>query len=249
MLFPQQEKVVRQMTHIMTVFKESDAAIRPHFSLTGPSGSGKSYLVNEAAKEVGLKFMEINAAQLTAEGLSGNSLSKSLRQLREHWNEPNIIFVDEFDKLFQNNGERTENFRSQVQDEFLMHLESKYASVFTDYGKYEPVKIDNSLFIFAGAYSNQKIHTLSDLKEAGMRTEFLGRVPLVLYTEAVPLEELQKHIPKLDLYRNYKALYPNIKDATAVKQIVNMMQKQNEETPIGIRLINTCIHLYFMRDL
>jgi len=249
MLFPQQFKVVAQMEHIMGVFLQSESAIRPHFHLTGPSGSGKSFLVAELCNKMGLPFIEMNAAQLTAEGLSGNSLSKALRPLREHWNAPNVIFVDEFDKLFQTNGERTESFRSQVQDEFLTCLESKYASVFTDYGKYEPVVVNNSLFIFGGAYSNQKINSLPQLKDAGMRTEFLGRVPLVLSTEPVPLTELKKHITKLELYQHYKNLYPQTEDKVAVKEITEILVKQNKETPIGIRLLNTAIHLYFMRGL
>uniref|UniRef100_A0AB39ACT2 ATP-dependent Clp protease ATP-binding subunit n=1 Tax=Erwinia phage Fifi051 TaxID=3238787 RepID=A0AB39ACT2_9CAUD len=249
MLFPQQFKVVGQMEHILSVFQKSESAIRPHFHLTGPSGSGKSFLVSELCKKMGIPFIEMNAAQLTAEGLSGNSLSKALRPLREHWNMPNIVFVDEFDKLFQTNGEKTENFRSQVQDEFLTCLESKYASVFTDYGKYEPVVVNNSLFIFGGAYSNQKITSLPQLKDAGMRTEFLGRVPLVLFTEPVPLDELKKHITKLDLYMQYKNLYPETVDKEAVKGITAILIKQNKETPIGIRLLNTAIHMYFMRGL
>lgn len=249
MLFPQQEKTVGQMRHIMQVFKESNCVIRPHFHLTGPSGTGKSFLVKKTAEELGLKFMEVNAAGLTAEGLSGNSLSKALRQLREHWNEPNIIFVDEFDKLFQTNGEKTEGYRSMVQDEFLTCLESKYTSVFTDYGKYEPIVINNSLFVFAGAYSNQKIETISALKDAGLRTEFIGRVPLIVTTEVVPIEELKKHITSLDLYKAYKKMYPAIKDNPAIKGITDILVQQNKETPIGIRLLNTAIHLYFMKDL
>lgn len=249
MLFPQQFDVVNKMEHILGVFVNSKAAIRPHFHLTGPSGSGKSYLIAELAKRMGIQFMEVNAAQLTAEGLSGNSLSKALRQLREHWNEPNIIFVDEFDKLFQTNGEKTENFRSQVQDEFLTCLESKYTTIFTDYGKYEPIVINNSLFVFAGAYSNQNIKTLPQLKDAGMRTEFLGRVPLVLSTEQVPLSELKKHISKLELFNHYKNLYPETNNREAIKGITAILEKQNKDMPIGIRLLNTAIHLWFMRGI
>lgn len=249
MLFPQQFDVVNKMEHILGVFVNSKAAIRPHFHLTGPSGSGKSFLIAEIAKRMGIQFMEVNAAQLTAEGLSGNSLSKALRQLREHWNEPNIIFVDEFDKLFQTNGEKTENFRSQVQDEFLTCLESKYTTIFTDYGKYEPIVINNSLFVFAGAYSNQNIKTLPQLKDAGMRTEFLGRVPLVLSTEQVPLSELKKHISKLELFNHYKNLYPETNNREAIKGITAILEKQNKDMPIGIRLLNTAIHLWFMRGI
>lgn len=249
MIFPQQERIVRQLTHVMCTFVRSDAAIRPHFHLTGPSGSGKTFLVNEAAKEFKIPFMEVNAAGLTAEGLSGNSLSKALRKLREHWNEPNIIFVDEFDKLFQRNGETTEGFRSMVQDEFLTALESKYTSIFTDYGKYEPCRIDNSLFIFAGAYSNQQIDSIQALKDTGMRTEFIGRVPLVFSTEAVPLDELRKHVTNVALYQHYKKLYPGTRDQTASRHIVSMLEEQQKETPIGIRLLNSTIHQYFMRDI
>lgn len=249
MIFPQQERIVQQLTHVMDVFYRSEAAIRPHFHLTGPSGSGKSFLIGMLAKEAGINMIEVNAAQLTAEGLSGNSLSKALRKLREHWNEPNIVFVDEFDKLFQRNGETTEGFRSIVQDEFLTALESKYTSIFTDYGKYEPIRIDNSLFIFAGAYSNQKIDNLQALRDTGMRTEFVGRVPLVFYTEAVPLSELARHITNVGLYQEYKKLYPATIDKTASRGIVNMLEVQSKDTPIGIRLLNSVIHQYFMKGI
>lgn len=249
MLFPQQERVHRQITHFMNTFRDSEAAIRPHCHLTGPTGTGKSYMVHSIAQEMKIPFMEVNAAGLTAEGLSGNSLSKALRRLREHWNQPNIIFVDEFDKLFQRNGEKTEDFRTIVQDEFLLALESKYTSIFTDYGKYEPIRIDNSLFIFAGSYSNQKITTISELKDSGMRSEFVGRVPLVLFTEEVPLSELRKHIVHLDLFKQYIKLYPKTKLNEATKWIASRMQHQSNETPIGIRLINSCIHQYFMKDV
>jgi ATP-dependent protease Clp ATPase subunit len=249
MIFPQQEHLVRQISHLLNVFTISEANIRPHFHLTGSSGSGKSFLIAELTEMAKLPFIEVNAAQLTAEGLSGNSLSKALRKLREHWNVPNVVFVDEFDKLFQRNGETTENFRSIVQDEFLTAMESKYTSIFTDYGKYEPVRIDNSLFIFAGAYSNQKIESLADLRGIGMRTEFVGRVPLVLCAQDVPIQELVKHITKVDLYQQYMKLYPNLVERKVVREITLMLKEQSKEIPIGIRLLNTVIHQYFLKDV
>lgn len=249
MLFPSQEKINGQITHLMNVFVQSGGHIRPHFHLTGPSGSGKSFLIGQVAEMLKVPFLEVNAAGLTAEGLSGNSLSKALRKLREHWNEPNIIFVDEFDKLFQRNGETTEGFRSMVQDEFLTALESKYTSIFTDYGKYEPIRIDNSLFIFAGAYSNQSITKISELKDAGMRTEFVGRVPLVFSTKEVPVAEIKKHISDVVLFKNYMLMFPQTNKANAIKQIAHMLEKQQRELAIGIRLLNSTIHQYFMKEL
>lgn len=246
MIFPQQEGVYGKLTHILDVFSESQAGIRPHFHMTGPSGSGKTFLIGKACEERKIPMIEINAAGLTQEGLSGNSLSKALRKLREVWNQPNVVFVDEFDKLFQRNGEKTEDFRSAVQDEFLTALESKYQSIFTDYGKYEPVRIDNSLFVFAGAYSNQEIRTMDSLRDAGLRREFIGRVPLVVYTDEIPVAELKKHVTKVDLYKQYKALYPETDDKAAVRGIMKMMDVHSQELSIGIRILNTAIHLHFM---
>lgn len=248
-IFPSQQKIHRQLSHIMTVFKESEANIRPHCHLTGNSGSGKSFLTKMIAGELKLPFIEVNAAGLTSEGLSGNSLSKALRQLREHWNQPNIIFVDEFDKLFQRNGETTEGFRSAVQDEFLTSLEGKYTSVFTDYGKYEPVVVENSLFIFAGAYSNQKITTMQEMKDTGLRTEFMGRVPLVFHADQVTLGELEASIPNIELFQNYRKLFNKGKQGTDVAGILKILKAQSEEMNIGIRLLNSAIHQWYMRDV
>lgn len=249
LIFPSQQKIYKQISHLVGVFDESMAAIRPHFHLTGDSGSGKSHLLKMVAEEHKIPVIEVNAAGLTSEGLSGNSLSKALRKLLEHWNQPNIVFVDEFDKLFQRNGSKTEDFRSAVQDEFLTSLESKYTSVFTDYGKYEPVVIQNSLFVFGGAYSNQKITTMQELKDAGMRTEFVGRVPLVFSTSPVELAELEAAIPTIALFKEYRKIFNRAKVSTDIAGILRILKEQNEEMNIGIRLLNSAIHQYFMRDV
>lgn len=248
-MFPEQNKITAQITHLLDTAIKSECTIRPHFFLTGPTGTGKSYLVNQVAAELGVKFFEINAAQLTAEGLSGNSLSKAMRPLRQHWQEVNVIFVDEFDKLFQRNGEETNNFRSDVQDEFLRVLESTHASIFTDYGKYEQVRCDKSVFIFAGAFSDQKIRTLDDLKDAGIRNEFVGRVPLVFYTETIHIDSMIDALPRLALLREYLKINPDINKAKATKEITQMIRNEYKTATIGVRLMNSCVHRYFMRDL
>ena len=248
-MFPEQHKITKQITHLFSTAQKSECQIRPHFFLTGPTGSGKSFLVNQVAEEMNIPFFEINAAQLTAEGLSGNSLSKAMRPLRQHWNQPNIIFVDEFDKLFQRNGEDTQNFRSDVQDEFLRVLESKYASIFTDYGKYEQVRCDNTVFVFAGAFSDQKIRTLDDLRDAGIRNEFVGRVPLVFWTDPVHLDSMLAALPNLKLLDDYLKINPGIIRARAIKEISALLRQEAKTSTIGVRLMNSTVHRYFMKDL
>lgn len=234
------------MRHLLNVFLESDANIRPHVFLTGPSGSGKSFIVETLCKEMEVPYIEVNAAQLTSEGVSGNSLSKALRPLRQHWNVPNVIFVDEFDKIVQVNGNESETFRSSVQDEFLRTLEADKTSVFSDYGKYEPVRISNSLFIFAGAFSNQEIKTLEQMKETGLRNEFVGRVPLVLATQAVSMDSLLAALPHSSLLAQYLQVFPKVQKRKAILDISNQMKTDKDLNHIGIRLMNSLIHRYFM---
>lgn len=76
-----QELLINEVNRILNIFKKSDCEIRPHFILTGPSGSGKSFTIKTLAEKNDLGFLEINAAQLTKEGTSGNSLSKALSPL------------------------------------------------------------------------------------------------------------------------------------------------------------------------
>ena len=156
--------------------------------------------------------------------------------------------MDEFDKLFQRNGESAEGFRSDVQDEFLRVLESKYASIFTDYGKYEPVRCDNTVFVFAGAFSDQKIRTLDDLRDAGIRNEFVGRVPLVFWTEAVHLDSMLAALPSLKLLDDYLKITPAITKPKAIKDISQILRAEAKNSTIGVRLMNSTVHRYFMKD-
>lgn len=73
-----QDVLQTEIGKILEIFKVSDCNIRPHFILTGDSGSGKSFIIKVLTQKYELGFLEINAAQLTKEGVSGNSLSKAL---------------------------------------------------------------------------------------------------------------------------------------------------------------------------
>jgi AAA+ superfamily predicted ATPase len=90
-----QDVLEKELNNILEIFKNSNCEIRPHFFLTGASGSGKSFTIQNLALKHKLGFVEINAAQLTKEGTSGNSLSKALTPLINLKNKPTIVFLDE----------------------------------------------------------------------------------------------------------------------------------------------------------
>ena len=70
-------------------------------------------------------MLEINAAQLTKEGTSGNSLSKALSPIMMlPANQLTIVFVDEFDKLFING-----NMNSSLANEVTVGVQNEFLTV------------------------------------------------------------------------------------------------------------------------
>lgn len=245
-----QNAVLKEVSRIFEIFKNSECEIRPHFILTGPSGSGKSMAIQHLAKKHEFGFLEVNAAQLTKEGTSGNSLSKALTPLLQFTGKPTVIFVDEFDKLFisgNSNDSIAHESTTGVQNEFLKVLESDTASVFGDYGKYINVQSSNILFVFAGAFNNEENISLDRLRELGIKTEFLGRVGLVYSTQPLTLEDLFEILDNSPLLDMYCKLIDGADRETAELVIKAYLQKNFELNTLGARMINTLIHKYFIK--
>lgn len=245
-----QNELTNEVNKIFDIFTASKCVIRPHFILTGESGSGKSFTIKTLTQKHELGFLEINAAQLTKEGTSGNSLSKALSPLLQMGNKPCIVFVDEFDKLFisgNSNNSCAHESTTGVQNEFLKVLESDIATVFGDYGKYINASAKNVLFIFAGAFNGENSINLDRLRELGLKTEFLGRVGLVYNTKPLTLEDLFVIIDHSELLNNYCNLFENADKEKIVYELKAYIQKNYEFNTLGARLINTLINQYFIK--
>lgn len=249
MIVKGQKSLISNISRIFKIFESTGGEVRPHFILTGPSGSGKSLTILSLCKDLGLSYIEINAAQLTKEGTSGNSLSKALSPLGNLSNVLTVCFVDEFDKLFvsgNSNSELAHESTNGVQNEFLKVLESDQASVFGDYGKYINISVKKVLFVFAGAFNNEEEIDLDRLRELGLKTEFLGRVGLVYNTKPLNLDNLYEIFESSRLLNQYLRLFPDI-DPNKVKNDIKAKIKENyEQNTLGARMIHTLIHTYFI---
>lgn len=241
-------QTIDAIRRVLKIFETSEAQIRPHFIVTGPSGSGKSHTIQCLAEEMDINYFDINAAGLTKEGTAGNSLSKALTPLLQSGGQPTICFVDEFDKLFisgNTNSALAHETTNGVQNEFLKVLEGS-ASVFGDYGKYVNVKTDNVLFVFAGAFNGEENIDLDRLREFGIKTEFLGRVGLAYGLEKVSLKEMENILSNSKLLSNYLALFPDVKKDDVTTVIMKILADNYEKNTIGVRMINTLIHQFFI---
>lgn len=239
---------INAVRRILSIFQASEGEIRPHLILTGPSGSGKSHAIQTLCEELKMPMVEINAAGLTKEGTAGNSVSKALAPLVQYGCMPVVCFVDEFDKLFisgNSNSDLAHETTNGVQNEFLKVLEGT-ASVFGDYGKYIPIDTSHVLFVFAGAFNGEENIDLDRLRELGVKTEFLGRVGLAFGMEKVSLEQMENILENSKLLSNYLELFPEAKKATVMKEIMAVVRENYERNTLGVRLINTLIHQYFI---
>lgn len=245
-----QDKLIEEVNRIFQIFTNSKGTIRPHFILTGESGSGKSFTIKQLCGINNINFLEVNAAQITKEGVSGNSLSKILSPLINYGHVPTIVFVDEFDKLFINgntNSVLATESTTSVQNEFLKLLESDTASVFGDYGKYISVPIDKVLFVFAGAFNNEPNITLDRLRDFGVKTEFLGRVGLIYNTKPLTLEDLYSILECSDLLNNYLNLFSKVQREDVINKLKEHLETSFRNNTLGARTINTLIHQYFIK--
>lgn len=156
-------KALAGIKRALQIFVKSDGAIRPHLIVSGESGSGKSHTIAAFCDEMKIPMLEINCAQLTKEGTSGNSLSKALSPLIHNGGRLQVVFCDEFDKLFisgNSNSSIAHETTLGVQNEFLKVIEGRSTAVYGDYGKYVDVPVDKVLFIFAGAFNGEQNLTL-----------------------------------------------------------------------------------------
>ncbi len=248
-LIEEQQHVFDQLDTVMRIFANSKAEIRPHFLLTGPSGSGKSHLVAQLANEHKFGFVEVNAAQLTKEGTAGNSLSKALTALAPLQHKLTIVFVDEFDKLFISgnvNSQLAHETTNGVQNEFLKVLESRTTAVYGEYGKYFDVSTEKVLYVFAGAFNGAEDLTLDKLREYGIKTEFLGRVGLIYNLTKLSLKSMRVALDRSKLLADYLQLFPEVKKIDVTTAVMEVVEAQHENNTLGIRLINTLLHQFFI---
>lgn len=95
--------------HIRACIQEPEKLQRdyskPNVLLLGPTGVGKTYLIRNIAKLIGVPFVKADATKFSETGYVGNDVEDLVRDLvrvangNADWAQYGIIFIDEIDKI------------------------------------------------------------------------------------------------------------------------------------------------------
>ena len=84
------------------------------------------------------------------------------------------------------------------------------------------------------------------LRELGVKTEFLGRVGLIYNLSKLSIDSMRAALVNSKLLENYLKLFPKAKRDKCIEDIMVQVEKTFEQNTLGIRVINTLLHQYFI---
>jgi ATP-dependent Clp protease ATP-binding subunit ClpX len=173
----------------------SAAKLRNHLLVIGPSGTGKTYLLEQCLPDFGIPYVVLDASSLVPSGYKGSTFGELLGEFfRANMTAANkcIIVLDEFDKISEKaNGGDTHKSHS-LQSELLTLIQGKQEG---------NVDTRNALWILAGAFAyadetrQRPVQVAkSDLLKYGFKNELLGRITRLAMTDIPTVEEVVRRV-------------------------------------------------------
>lgn len=163
--------------------KDMVSKLKSNILLLGKTGVGKTLMIKEIAKLLGVPYVIEDATRYTGSGWSGEDVENMLRNLYVASNknitnaQMGILVVDEFDKLC-NRSEKSTHSTTTVQQSLLKLVEGTKINIsknnHTDIGGFE---FDTSklTIIFAGAFDgiDKIIEKRTNEKQVGFKTKLV----------------------------------------------------------------------------
>ena len=132
--------------------------------LVGPTGSGKTFIVQKACQYIDTVFIHVDASSMVPEGIKGYTISDLaadiVRKANYDMNRAMkcVVFFDEVDKLFKND-ENSTDYGSEVSNQLLRFIEGREIelsredyknTIYTGYSK--TLTTNFMQFILGGAF-------------------------------------------------------------------------------------------------
>lgn len=140
--------------------EKGEELTKSNILLTGLSGNGKTYTVEQICKILDMDYIVVNCASLSATGYKGGDIEDELKRLYDACDgdpdriKKSVVILDEIDKLRANNeGSGADVGGSGVVKNFLKMLEGTEISVGkTFYGGKQVLNTNDVMFIGCGTF-------------------------------------------------------------------------------------------------
>lgn len=229
--------------------------------ITGPTGSGKTYMLRKLADCLGVPFVRIDCSSLSQQGWDGLSLGDALlaSELKTTDSIASVIMLDEMDKLGLGAvSSKGTTPHLGIQNNLLDLLDGKYT--YSTKQHFNEV-IKNSLVLCSGSFEDVRKqlgkqkpqigfkHTDSKegnldcwkakMTEAGLIPELVGRIVDVIELQALTDGEIEQLLKRdLGIYHQYKTLLPEFH---LNENVIQKMVQQVKKSKYGLREINTLL--------
>ena len=239
--------------------------------LYGPTGCGKTALVQEAAKIADLPVLVFDATTLSEAGYRGRDAADMIVDLVERYGRERatygVIFLDEVDKLAAVKGNEYRAAYSRGTQHSLLKIVEGCETMANG----SPFLTHNILFIFGGAFtglwaekmkykvrncigferekaavSDEVIAELSadDFIAYGMEPELMGRIGRCVAIHELSDEELKQILlkSKLSVFQKYQTFFRSYqRDLDMNEETVEWLIRSTRERGLGARGLNTLV--------
>ncbi len=235
--------------------------------LIGPTGSGKTFIVQEACIYLGVLFIHVDTSSMVSEGIVGYNIGKLAADIAKKANfdmkkaEQCVVFFDEMDKLFHPDNDE---YGSEVSHQLLRFIEGTTVNIpKQDSGKDQEIKLDTHKmqFILGGAFqwivdkkdtiSTNSMGFLTDEVQTA-KQEPAGITLEDLYKEDVPKELLGRMHTIVNLYPLTEKDYYQIltqSDKSPLQEFIDKIEFHGESVIVDDEVIHAVANYAANSDL
>lgn len=220
-------------THILRTQECAVHMPKANLLVYGPSGVGKTYGIQVVANKLGIPFGVVNCNTVVPEGIVGQQIKDVLTQAYMKYKHLDniIIFFDEFDKLFTENG----HYNDRLLEELLLFLDDNntisYPESYKAYSEYQQIPSKNITCIVGGMFQSLREAAKKRLSvnPMGFATSEFSHLSEGQMYELVNREDLKKVLHSDELYGRI-GHFVRVNDLTT-EQLVDILL-QARETPL-----------------
>ena len=262
------ETIVNNIYNNQMIFDTNDENMinssKSSILLDGPTGTGKTLIAKEVAKELDIPIITRSATIFSTAGYKGANLTELLQDLLEKAGgnleraERGIIVLDEFDKLAGDSKSELE-MKKAVQQDLLAYIGGGKFPI--EYNG-QKIEFDTSkiTFICMGAFTDLRERKIAegldqdgfykmepdDYIKEGILRELVGRFSLITSTQSLSRENLKKILtdsiisPLFQLKQMAKKIYD--KEITYSDDMIDKIANEAFTKDTGARALATVVN-------